>query len=87
MTILYSGKFRKKYRKLAVKIREKFKERRNIFLSNPFDPLLDNHPLHGEYAGCRSINVTGDYRAIFYHEDADTARFIAIGTHHELFGA
>ena len=85
MIVLYSQKFRKNYRKLLPKIREKFKERRNIFLTNPLDPIIDNHQLHGEYAGCRSINVTGDYRAIFYHENADIVHFIAIGTHHELF--
>ena len=86
MIVFYSKKFRKSYRKLVPKVREKFKERRNVFLMNPFDPILDNHLLHGEYAGCRSINITGDYRAIFYHEGVGAVRFIAIGTHHELFG-
>ncbi len=78
--------FDKKYAKLPKKLQVRFKVRRNIFLINPFDPILDNHSLHHPYAGCRSINVTGDYRAIFYHEKADAVRFIAIGTHHELFG-
>jgi addiction module RelE/StbE family toxin len=86
MTILYSKKFGKNYRKLISKMREKFKESRNLFIVDPFNSVLNNHPLHGEYAGCRSINITGDYRAIFYHESDDTVRFIAIGTHHELFG-
>ena len=78
--------FEKKFTKLPKGLRERFKERRNLFMTNPFHPLLDNHPLHPPYAGCRSINITGDYRAIFYHENADIVRFIAIGTHHELFG-
>jgi len=86
MIVFYTTNFRKMYRKLQPKIQERFKERRNIFLSNPFDSLLDNHQLHGEFAGCRSINVTGDYRAIYYYEREDAVRFIAIGTHHELFG-
>ena len=79
-------KFDKRYVKLPKKLQEQFKERRDIFLANPFDPLLENHQLHGEYTGCRSINITGDYRAIYYHERADVVRFFAIGTHHELFG-
>ncbi len=83
---LYSKKFRKRYRKLQLKTREKFKERRDLFLLNPTSPILDNHQLHGEYTGCRSINVTGDYRAIFYHQSDDAVVFIEIGTHHELFG-
>ncbi len=79
-------RFDKRYAKLPKKVQERFKDRRNIFLSNPFDPILENHPLTGEYAGCRSINVTGDYRAIFYHVSDSIVRFIKIGTHHELFG-
>ena len=79
-------RFNKRYAALLPKVKARFKERYALFLANPFDPVLENHPLHGEYAGCRSINVTGDYRAIFYHENENTVRFIAIGTHHELFG-
>lgn len=79
-------RFNKRYATLPPKVKERFKERYVLFLENPSDPTLENHPLHGEYAGCRSINITGDYRAIFYHEGADIVRFIAIGTHHELFG-
>lgn len=86
MIALYSKKFRKNYRKLELKTRERFKERRDIFLADPSHPSLNNHSLHEPYSGCRSINVTGDYRAIFYHESEGTVRFIAIGTHHELFG-
>ncbi len=74
------------YDTLSPKTQDRFKERRNLFLVNPVHQILDNHKLHGEYAGCRSINITGDYRAIFYHETAEIIRFIAIGTHHELFG-
>ena len=86
MNIFFAKKFRKNYGRLQLRVREQCDERLQLFETEPFHPLLDNHPLHGEYAGCRSINVTGDYRAIFYHENADAVRFIAIGTHHELFG-
>ena len=86
MIVYYSKKFQKSYRKLSVKLREQFKERRDLFLKNPFDSKLNNHLLHDPYAGCRSINVTGDYRAIFYYETESVIQFIIIGTHHELFG-
>ena len=86
MIVIYSKKFKKSYQKLPSKVQEQFKRRQNLFLSEPFGPILNNHPLHEPYAGCRSINVTGDYRAIFYHETEDVIRFIIIGTHHELFG-
>lgn len=33
----------------------------------------------------RSINITGDYRAIYEVKDG-IAYFISVGTHHELYG-
>lgn len=86
MHVLFATKFRKNYRRLQPRIRTQCDDLLRLFENEPFHPLLDNHPLHGEYIGCRSINITGDYRAIFYHESADTVHFIVIGTHHELFG-
>lgn len=77
--------FDKDFVKLTKKLQEQFKKRRDLFISDRFHPLLDNHQLRGEYAGCRSINVTGDYRAV-YLEVAGVAWFLRIGTHHELFG-
>lgn len=86
MIVIYSKKFRRNYKKLSQKLQEQFKHRRNLFLEDQFDPVLNNHQLHDPYAGCRSINVTGDYRAIFYHEGPNIVRFIAVDTHHNLFG-
>ncbi|MEK7101693.1 MAG: type II toxin-antitoxin system mRNA interferase toxin, RelE/StbE family [Patescibacteria group bacterium] len=86
MIVIYSKRFQKSYKKSPLKLREQFKRRRNLFLTEPFDPIFNNHLLHYPYAGCRSINVNGDYRAIFYHETEDMVRFVVIGTHHELFG-
>lgn len=86
MKLNFSRRFEKQRAKLIKSVKNKLGERLRLFMETPFHPLLDNHPLHGMYVGCQSINITGDYRAIFYHEAADTVRFIAIGTHHELFG-
>ena len=76
--------FSKNYKKLTAKLKSKFKERRDLFLVNTFHPLLSNHELHGEYEGCRSINITGDYRAIYFTK-GNMVIFIRIGTHSELF--
>jgi mRNA-degrading endonuclease YafQ of YafQ-DinJ toxin-antitoxin module len=45
---------------------------------------LNNHSVDTAFADCRSINVTGDYRAIF-HENKETVTFMTIGTHSELY--
>lgn len=84
--ITYSSKgFRRSINKLEQKLIKQCKDRIDLLLVDPYNPILNNHQLHGEYAGCRSINITGDYRAIFQIEP-HVIRFIAVGTHHELFG-
>ena len=86
MNIFFAKKFRKNYDRLQARTRQQCNEQLRLFESDPFHRSLENHPLHGEYADCRSINVTGDYRALFYHEGENIVHFINIGTHHELFG-
>ena len=77
--------FTKGYVKLPKKIQEKFKERRNLFIENKFHPLLNNHSVEKVFPGCRSINVTGDYRAIFKEISEETVIFMLIGTHSEFY--
>jgi addiction module RelE/StbE family toxin len=86
MEVVYHHDFRKQFKKADKKIREQFKDRRNLFLVEPHHPLLDNHELGYEWAGCRSINVNGDWRAIFRTLSKDAVEFLAIGTHHQLYG-
>lgn len=85
MIILLHNNFIKDYKKLSHWTKEKFKERRDLFLKDEFDPVLNNHPLKGKYQGYRSINITGDFRAI-YKRDKDKAIFVAIGSHSRLYG-
>jgi len=86
ITVNLHRKFEKQFVKLQKKIRSRFKERRNIFIVDPYNPLLNNHALQRIYSGYRSINITGDVRAIYYEQAHKRVLFIAIGTHHELFG-
>jgi addiction module RelE/StbE family toxin len=78
-------KFVKQFKKLPKNVREKFEQKLRVFVINPYSPVLNNHPLTGRWAGCRSVNVTGDYRAI-YHLSNDIVTFMRIGTHHQLYG-
>lgn len=78
--------FDKAYVKLSEKVKAKFKQRKNLFMENEFHALLHNHPLSGEYSGFRSINITGDYRAIYYRLNEDVVVFVDIGTHSQLYG-
>jgi len=76
--------FDKSYSKLIPQIREAFVVRRNLFLIDQTHPLLEDHPLKGKWIGYRSINITGDVRAVYRTEGA-VAIFFDIGTHDYLF--
>ena len=77
-------RFVKQYRRQSPAIQQAFKQRRDLLLTNPFHPILNNHPLHGEWAGHRSINITGDLRAIFKIEET-VVIFVTIDTHAKLY--
>jgi addiction module RelE/StbE family toxin len=86
MTIQYSPKFKKQYKKLPPKFQDQFGERLQLFLTDSTAPQLRNHPLKGKFAGYWSININGDIRAL-YRVDGDTVIIFAlIGSHSELYG-
>lgn len=84
MRLQFHKKFLKQQKNLR-KIWDKIDERLILFVENPNHPLLNNHSLHGEYGGFRSINITGDIRAVYEDAGLDLAIFVAIGTHSELY--
>jgi len=84
MEIRYSPRFRKQYVKSNKKVKIAFNSRLELFLQNAHHPLLKNHSLTGEFKGYRSINITGDWRAI-YLERRDAVIFITLGTHSQLY--
>lgn len=86
MKIRFHKNFEKQYKKLKVSEKKKFKERKDLFFSDEYNPVLNNHPLQGKYQGYRSINVTGDVRAIYKKTDAELVIFAAIGSHSALYG-
>ena len=78
--------FDRMFTKLSRRLQLKFLERSGFFLVDPFHTLLYDHELKGKWVNHRSINVSGDYRAVYRQLDAESYLFVAIGTHHELFG-
>lgn len=76
--------FEKDMTKHSVEVRRVFLERKNLLMIDPNHSLLNNHPLHGKWQGCWSINVTGNIRAIFRIQSS-VAVFLAIDTHSNLY--
>ena len=85
MEIRFHRTFLKHYEKLPAKIQARLQERLTTFSANPFDESLRNHSLTGEWTGCRSINVTVDYRAVYESVNENDALFLAVGTHSKLY--
>lgn len=85
MRVYFHKNFKKRYRSLNSSERKKWNERLALFMSNAFHPVLYNHALRGEYSGYRSINITGDLRALYEPVGKDTALFITIDTHGNLY--
>ena len=85
MKIKLHKNFLKQYQRLRENEKKKFKSRRDLFLQDEFNPVLNNHSLKGKYQGYRSINVTGDLRAIYKKNSAEIM-FAAIDSHSNLYG-
>lgn len=85
MEIVLHPKFLKELQKLSKQKQRQFTQRIDLFLEDAAHPMLNIHALHGRLAGLKSMNVSGDLRAIF-EEKSDTVIFYKIGTHHQLFG-
>ena len=88
MRVDLTKKFIKRLKIIPTKIRAAFRDRYELFINNPFNPILNNHALTGEYAGRRSIDVTGDWRVIFSEYQGDKEKIIVfelINTHSELY--
>ncbi len=85
MKILFHAHFKKEYKKLTLREQRKCDERLFLFDKDSYNPILKNHPLRGTYKGFRSISITGDIRAIYELISDDSAYFITIGTHNDLY--
>ena len=85
-TLRYSENFRKQFQKCPAKIKKSTINRINLFNTYHHHPLVRNHKLSGKYQGYRSINITGDWRALYREDKANnTIIFELIGTHSQLY--
>lgn len=51
--------------KLSPKVKAKMIERITLFSKDPLDCILRNRALNTPYQGSFSIDITGDYRAVY----------------------
>lgn len=86
MRVAKHSRFNKKLKRIPRDVRLAFADRLELFRSDPRHPLLNDHALTGDRTGYRSINITGDWRAIYELVSPDIMYFTDIDTHHNLYG-
>lgn len=81
MEISTHPRFDKHYRKLPKAIKEKAKEKEEIFRWFPFDPSLRTHKLHGKDKGAWGFWIDFHYRVKFMFVTESKVLFLDVGLH------
>jgi addiction module RelE/StbE family toxin len=84
----FSKRFDKQLKHAPLEIQKSFRNKFALFLQNQFHPQLNNHALTGKLKDRRSINITGDWRAIYSSSDGNgnhVILFEILGTHSQLY--
>jgi addiction module RelE/StbE family toxin len=85
MSISYTKNFIKSAKQLKPNIRTRLLERMRLFSESPTHPTLRNHQLKGAYKDYRSIDISGDIRALYLQKESEVI-FDQVGTHSQLYG-
>ncbi|MEI7585783.1 hypothetical protein [Runella sp.] len=64
---------------------DSFWERLELFIQNPYTPVLQTHKLSGKLKGLLAFSLGYDLRVVFYFSETDKAVLIDIGTHDEVY--
>lgn len=88
MKIHFTKKFKKAYKNRIwsnKNLVKRLEERYDLFVEDSSNEVLQDHALSGKMRGYRAFSVTGDIRVIYYIFE-DTAYFVDIGTHNQVYG-
>lgn len=87
MNIHYHKNFLKSFRNRIVPhpdLVEKFKQRLELLIQDPKNPILRDHVLKGAKSKYRSFSVTGNIRVV-YERVHDGILLQDIGTHNQVY--
>ncbi|MBI4994859.1 type II toxin-antitoxin system mRNA interferase toxin, RelE/StbE family [Candidatus Peregrinibacteria bacterium] len=56
-----------------------------MFLKNPTEQILKDHPLVGDLRGKRAFFIAGDIRVIYRFLNKETIFLLRIGTHNQVY--
>lgn len=85
MHIQTSSLFRRRFKKLPERIKEKSAKRETFFRLNVFDSRLGTHKLHGTKKDEWAWWIDYSYRVVFIFVSPDEVLFTDVGTHDEVY--
>lgn len=81
MKILYSSKFEREYKNLALGIKKQAEEKEKIFRKDSYDPRLKTHKLKGALRDFWAFSIDRKNRIIFEFIDENIIWFHSVGDH------
>ena len=83
--IRFTKSFIKQFKLLRPAQKQQFYVRLAMYETDPQAKILNDHALKGTFNGYRSINVSGDLRALYRLDGDSITLFCFIGTHCQLY--
>lgn len=77
----YTRDFKKEVHRFSPKQKKKISQRIDLFMKDPFIPLLKTHKLKRKLNKCWSFSISANLRIMFHFADKESVEFIDIGTH------
>jgi len=85
MNIDYSQSFDRQFAKLSKLQKQLVIDTIGLFIDDPFNDGLRNHPLKDGWVNYRSISADDDLRLHYRVIKKDAALFVAVSAHNELY--
>ncbi len=85
MNIDYARSFDLQYKKMQQFRKLLVRDAIELFIDDPFNKSLRNHPLKEQWVGYRSITVDNDIRIHYKELKNNRILMVAVGTHEELY--
>lgn len=81
MTINFSPRFKRAYKKLPSHIQDNFDKQITLFTQNPNHPSLKTHKLKGHLQECLAFRLRDGYRVLFEFSSPNTVDLLDVGPH------
>jgi addiction module RelE/StbE family toxin len=85
MKVKFQKSFTNQFKKLSKTQKQLVTDTIKLFTEAPMQDTLRNHPLKDRWLNYRSITADDDLRLHYRVINEDTALFVAVGTHNELY--